>query len=72
MSGTRIGPVRPRRPLAQVRRVLEDLNGSPLPARWDDVTAARRSTGREPLTAEDRAELGASAAAFPCSAEAVR
>ena len=34
-------------------------------ARWDDATAAHRGTGREPLTAEDRAELGASAAAFP-------
>jgi Mycothiol maleylpyruvate isomerase N-terminal domain len=52
-------------PLAEVRRVLEGLNGSPLPSRWDDVTAARRSTGREPLTPEDRAELGPSAAAFP-------
>ena len=52
-------------PLAEVRRVLEGLHGGPLPARWDDVTAARRSTGREPLSAEDRAELGAGAAAFP-------
>jgi hypothetical protein len=52
-------------PLAEVRRVLEGLYGGPLPTRWDDVTAARRSTGREPLTAEDRAELGASAEAFP-------
>ena len=52
-------------PLAEVRRVLEGLLGSPLPARWDDATAARRGTGREPLTDEDRAELGATAAAFP-------
>jgi hypothetical protein len=52
-------------PLSEVRRVLEGLHGGPLPARWDDVTAARRSTGREPLTAEDRAELGPAAAAFP-------
>jgi hypothetical protein len=52
-------------PLAEVRRVLEGLLGGPLPAAWDDVTAARRGTGREPLTAEDRAELGASAEAFP-------
>jgi hypothetical protein len=51
-------------PLAEVRRVLEGLLGGRLPARWDDATAARRGTGREPLTAEDRAELGASAAAF--------
>jgi hypothetical protein len=52
-------------PLAEVRRVLEGLLGRPFPARWDDVTAARRGTGREPLTAEDRAELGPDAAAVP-------
>ncbi len=52
-------------PLAEVRRVLEGLLGSPFPARWDDVTAARRGTGREPLTDDDRAELGDRAAAFP-------
>jgi len=52
-------------PLAEVRRVLEGLLDGPLPARWDDVTAARRGTGRERLTGEDRADLGASAAAFP-------
>jgi hypothetical protein len=52
-------------PLAEVRRVLEGLLGDPLPARWDDATAARRGTGREPLTDEDRAELGAAAEAFP-------
>lgn len=52
-------------PLAEVRRVLEGLLGRPLPAGWDDVTAARRGTGREPLSAADRAELGAAAEAFP-------
>lgn len=52
-------------PLAEVRRILEGLLGAPLPSRWDDVTAARRGTGREPLTAEDRVELGHGAAAFP-------
>jgi hypothetical protein len=52
-------------PLEEVRRVLEGLLGRPLPADWDDVTAARRGTGREPLSAADRAELGAAAAAFP-------
>ena len=51
--------------LAEVRRVLEGLAGSALPSRWDDVTAARRGTGREPLTDDDRAELGTAAAAFP-------
>ncbi len=52
-------------PLGEVRRVLAGLLGRPLPARWDDATAARRGTGREPLTDDDRAELGAAAAAFP-------
>lgn len=52
-------------PLAEVRRILEGLLGGPLPAGWDDVTAARRGTGREPLTAEDRAALGPAAEAFP-------
>jgi hypothetical protein len=52
-------------PLAEVRRILEGLLGGPLPDRWDDVTAARRGTGREALTPEDRAELGPRAAAFP-------
>ena len=33
-------------PLAEVRRVLDGLAGTALPARWDDVTAARRGTGR--------------------------
>ncbi|RBY78111.1 hypothetical protein DQ239_10120 [Blastococcus sp. TF02-09] len=51
--------------LAEVRRVLEGLAGGPLSARWDDATAARRSTGREPLSDEDRAELGVRAEAFP-------
>jgi hypothetical protein len=36
-----------------------------LPVNRDDVTAARRGTGREALSAADRAELGAAAAAFP-------
>lgn len=52
-------------PLAEVRRVLEGFLGSALPPRWDDATAARRGTGREPLDDEDRAELGERAVAFP-------
>ncbi len=51
--------------LAEVRRVLEDLLGRPLPAGWDDATAARRGTGREPLTDADRAALGEGAGWFP-------
>ena len=45
-------------PLAEVRRVLDELLGRPLPAHWDDATAARRATGRAPLDERDRAELG--------------
>jgi len=41
------------------------LLGGPLPAGWDDATPARRGTGREALTAGDRAELGSASAAFP-------
>jgi hypothetical protein len=52
-------------PLAEVRRVLEGLLGRALPAGWDDVTAARRGTGREPLTPDDRTELADVAGAFP-------
>ncbi|WP_448611631.1 maleylpyruvate isomerase N-terminal domain-containing protein [Geodermatophilus sp. URMC 60] len=51
--------------LTEVRRVLEGLLGGPLPDGWDDATAARRGTGREPLTDADRAVLGASAERFP-------
>ena len=52
-------------PLAEVRRVLEGLLGAALPERWDDVTAARRGTSREPLIPSDRTELGDAADAFP-------
>jgi hypothetical protein len=51
--------------LAEVRRVLEGLFGGPLPAGWDDATAARRGTGREPLDDADRAVLGSSAERLP-------
>jgi hypothetical protein len=45
--------------------VLDGLLGHPLPADWDDVTAVRRGTGRESLTADDRGVLGDDADAFP-------
>ncbi len=51
--------------LAEVRRVLEGLLDGPLPAGWDDGTAARRGTGRAPLDDADRAALGSSAERFP-------
>jgi len=51
--------------LALVRRVLAGLLGAPLPGSWDDVTAALKGTGREPLTGEDRRALGPAAGKFP-------
>jgi mycothiol maleylpyruvate isomerase-like protein len=58
-------PAPERASLALVRRVLAGLLGAPLPAFWDDVTAALKGTGREPLTEADRQALGASAGKFP-------
>jgi hypothetical protein len=51
--------------LALVRRVLAGLLGAPLPAAWDDVTAALAGTGRVLLTDADREALGPLAARFP-------
>ena len=51
--------------LALVRRVLAGMLGDPLPAAWDDVTAALKGTGRDPLTDADRRALGSSASKFP-------
>jgi uncharacterized protein (TIGR03083 family) len=51
--------------LALVRRILTGLLGAPLPDSWDDVTAALKGTGREPLTGQDRQALGPLAARFP-------
>ena len=51
--------------LALVRRVLGGLLGAPLPASWDDVTAALKGTGREPLTGADHQALGPLAVRFP-------
>lgn len=51
--------------LALVRRVLDGLLGAPVPASWDDVTAALKGTGRDALTAADRQALGPSASRFP-------
>jgi hypothetical protein len=45
--------------------VLEALLGQALPVEWDDATAARRGTGRQPLTGADRAVLGEAADRFP-------
>jgi hypothetical protein len=51
--------------LALVRRVLGGLLAAPVPAPWDDVTAALKGTGREPLTEADRQALGPAAGRFP-------
>ncbi|MFC3689892.1 maleylpyruvate isomerase N-terminal domain-containing protein [Aquipuribacter hungaricus] len=56
----------PRRgPLGEVRRVVTELAGQPLPEDWDDATAARRGTGREALTPADRLALGTVVDRFP-------
>ena len=51
--------------LGLVRRVLAGLLGAPLPDAWDDVAAALKGTGRDPLTEEDRRALGSLAGKFP-------
>jgi hypothetical protein len=51
--------------LALVRRVLDGLLGAPVPASWDDVTAALKGTGRVPLTGADGRALGPAASKFP-------
>jgi uncharacterized protein (TIGR03083 family) len=45
--------------MALVRRVLDGLLGTPLPGGWDDRTYALKGTGREEVTADDRAVIGA-------------
>jgi hypothetical protein len=41
------------------------LLAAPMPGEWDDETCALKGTGRAPLTAGDRAELGALADRLP-------
>jgi hypothetical protein len=50
-------PGPPAGALSEARRVLDGLNGAPLPQHWDDVEAVLKGTGRTPLTDEERAEL---------------
>jgi hypothetical protein len=52
-------------PLRLVRATLDGLLGEPVPLPWDDVTYARTGTGRAPISAADRAALGALAERFP-------
>jgi uncharacterized protein (TIGR03083 family) len=51
--------------LALVRRVLDGLLGTPMPGGWDDRTYALKGTGREEVTADDRAVIGALADRLP-------
>jgi hypothetical protein len=51
-------PEPPPEALAESRRVLEGLNGGPLPTAWDDTEAVLKGTGRTPVTDAERAELG--------------
>jgi hypothetical protein len=64
-----LGEVMPDPPdaavLAEVRRVLDALLGAPAPAGWSAVEHVRKGTGREPLTDDDVAALGALAERFP-------
>jgi hypothetical protein len=59
------GPPVPPQALAEVRRVLDGLLGSRVPAGWDDTTYALKGTGRLPLGDADRAALGRAADRFP-------
>jgi hypothetical protein len=52
-------PGPPAAALAEARRVLEGLNGGPLPDTWDDTEAVLKGTGRSPLAGDDRGRLGA-------------
>jgi mycothiol maleylpyruvate isomerase-like protein len=51
--------------LVLVRRVLDGLLGTELSGLWDDSTYALKGTGRLPVTAPERAMLGAEADKFP-------
>lgn len=59
-------PVRPADAvLAEIRHVLDGLLGTEAPAHWDAARYALLGTGREPLTDDERAELGPLAVRFP-------
>jgi hypothetical protein len=50
---------------AEMRRVLDALLGRPAPAHWPDARYVRLATGRLPLEATERAELGEAADRLP-------
>lgn len=51
--------------LAETRRALDGLLGTPAPASWDDIRYCLVGTGRLPLSDEERLELGALSERFP-------
>lgn len=53
------------RPLATIRGIFDSLLGGLPPERWDDVTYALKGSGRVPLDAGERGELGALGNRFP-------
>jgi Mycothiol maleylpyruvate isomerase N-terminal domain len=64
-SGLVAAPPPDARSLALVRRVLDGLLGTPMPGSWDDQTYALKGTGRVPVSAADRIELGPLADLLP-------
>jgi uncharacterized protein (TIGR03083 family) len=58
-------PPPPAAALELTTATLDGLLGAPRPPAWDDVTYLRKATGREALTEEDRAALGAAASSVP-------
>jgi uncharacterized protein (TIGR03083 family) len=51
--------------LAVTTRTLEGLMGKPRPSFWDEVTLILKSTGRRPLSDDERRALGAAGDSFP-------
>lgn len=51
--------------VALTTKTLDGLLDAPRPPRWDDLTYLRKATGRERLTDDDRAALGAAACSIP-------
>lgn len=51
--------------LAVARETFDGILGQPVPVGWDDVDYALKASNRMPLSADDRARLGALADRFP-------
>jgi hypothetical protein len=59
------GPAPSEEALGAVRQVLDGLLGEAVPERWSAVEHVLKGTGREPLSEQDRADLGPAADRFP-------